>query len=357
MKESEDKQISKIKWIGVFYAWLQTFLLLCRNTIVKKLKLDAGDVLLLTGGHQVFFALLIALIKGVPLWIWEVDKDRNIKNIRLLLGTFAICSGVMVVSELVAVSYIPLGDAMTIILSSVIPTMVFSSIFLKERLRLYKILCAVIVTCGIILVARPPFLFKHVKGATSIKDDHFNSTRRNESSEMDSSKSQYYYFGFCMAIICMISMGIVRVTLRSLMLNSTTCYFELYWLYKGLGSFVIALILPLIGGNQQILQSSTVLIQIKYGLWEWISLYVATFMTILNDYFMFKALSKISSMVFGFVRTSDIIIAYLMQIAFFDTELSITCIIGSCCVLIACIGILFEETFTDLLHPSVKYIF
>ena len=141
------------------------------------------------------------------------------------------------------------------------------------------------------------------------------------------------------------------------MLNSTTCYFELYWLYKGLGSFVIALILPLIGGNQQILQSSTVLIQIKYGLWEWISLYVATFMTILNDYFMFKALSKISSMVFGFVRTSDIIIAYLMQIAFFDTELSITCIIGSCCVLIACIGILFEEKFTDLLHPSVKYIF
>ena len=102
MKEPEDKQIRKIKWIGVFHASLQTFLLLCRNTIVKKLKLDAGDVLLLTGGHQVFSALLIALMKGAPLWIWEVDKDRNIRNIRLLLGTFAICSGVMVVSELVA---------------------------------------------------------------------------------------------------------------------------------------------------------------------------------------------------------------------------------------------------------------
>ena len=357
MKESEEKQISTIKWIGVFYAWLQTFLLLCRNTIVKKLKLDAGDVLLLTGGYQVFLALLIALMKGASLWIWEVDKDRNIRNIRLLLGAFAIFSGVMVVTELVAVSYIPLGDAMTIILSSVLPTMVFSSIFLKERLRLYKILCAVIVIFGIILVARPPFLFKHVKEATSIKDDHFNSTLRNDSAEMGSSNSQYYYFGFCMAVICMISMGIVRVILRSLMLNSTTCHFELYWLYKGFGSFVIALIIPLMGGNQQIIQSSTGLIQIKYGFWEWISLHVATFMTILNDYFMLKALSKISSMVFGFVRTSDIIIAYLMQIAFFDTEINITCIIGSCCVWIACIGILFEEKFTDLLHPGLKYIF
>ena len=58
-----------------------------------------------------------------------------------------------------AVSSIPVGDAETLIYSNPLFAMIFSSIFLGSRLRLYKTFLGTILISGIILVVRPPFLF------------------------------------------------------------------------------------------------------------------------------------------------------------------------------------------------------
>ena len=58
-----------------------------------------------------------------------------------------------------AVSAIPIGDALTLIYSNPLFAMIFSSIFLGSRLRLYKTFLGTILISGIILVVRPPFLF------------------------------------------------------------------------------------------------------------------------------------------------------------------------------------------------------
>ena len=54
-----------------------------------------------------------------------------------------------------------LGDAMTIIYTAPIFTMVFSLIFLRIRQGIWKIFFALILMIGVILVIRPPFLFPH----------------------------------------------------------------------------------------------------------------------------------------------------------------------------------------------------
>ena len=66
-----------------------------------------------------------------------------------------------------AVLYCPLGDAMTVIYSGPIFTMLFSYLFLRIRQGLWKIFFALILLVGVILVIRPPFMFPMFHGNNS----------------------------------------------------------------------------------------------------------------------------------------------------------------------------------------------
>ena len=93
------------------------------------------------------------------LWIFNVDPGQNIhllRGILLFQGVFAACC---ILSDFHCVSNMPLGDASAIILSAPLPSMVLSAIFLGTRLRLYKVICGVLLYSGVLLVIRPPFIF------------------------------------------------------------------------------------------------------------------------------------------------------------------------------------------------------
>lgn len=66
-----------------------------------------------------------------------------------------------------AVLYCPLGDAMTVIYSGPLFTMLFSYLFLRIRQGLWKIFFALILLVGVILVIRPPFMFPMFHGNNS----------------------------------------------------------------------------------------------------------------------------------------------------------------------------------------------
>ena len=94
------------------------------------------------------------------LWIYDVDPGQNICVLRLLLPINGIFGGVCILNDFYSVSSMPLGDASAIILSAPLPSMVLSAIFLGTRLRGFKILCGALLYGGVLLVIRPPFLFK-----------------------------------------------------------------------------------------------------------------------------------------------------------------------------------------------------
>ena len=94
------------------------------------------------------------------LWIYNVDPGHNISLLRLLLPLNGIFGGMCILSDFYSVSSMPLGDASAIILSAPLPSMVLSAIFLGTRLRGFKILCGALLYGGVLLVIRPPFLFK-----------------------------------------------------------------------------------------------------------------------------------------------------------------------------------------------------
>ena len=73
-----------------------------------------------------------------------------------------------------AVTAIPIGDALTVVYSNPIFTMIFSAIFLGNRLRLYKITLGLVLSLGIVLVVKPPFLFPDIVNHTFNNSSNIN---------------------------------------------------------------------------------------------------------------------------------------------------------------------------------------
>ncbi|KAJ8051001.1 Solute carrier family 35 member G1 [Holothuria leucospilota] len=59
-----------------------------------------------------------------------------------------------------SLSYLPVGDSVTVMYTAAIQVGFFSRIILKEPLRLFDVLFALLALAGVIFIARPPFLFR-----------------------------------------------------------------------------------------------------------------------------------------------------------------------------------------------------
>ena len=152
-EELEKRWTSKL--IGVLFSLFSALALLSINTIVQKMNLHFDDVLFVRAVLQTSVGLILIKMKGEPVWVTEVDQGKDINKIRITLIAMALSGAIFNSTDMIAIYIMPLGDAMTIIMSSSLPTMVLAAIFQKERLRLYKLICAILVITGIVLVIRP----------------------------------------------------------------------------------------------------------------------------------------------------------------------------------------------------------
>ena len=86
-------------------------------------------------------------------------KFNQNRKVFILLIFQGLCNGIGMLGEFICVSLMPLGDASALIVSTPVPSMILSRIFLGHRLRLYKIICGLMVYLGILFVIQPPFIF------------------------------------------------------------------------------------------------------------------------------------------------------------------------------------------------------
>lgn len=99
----------------------------------------------------------------------------KINKIRTMLILQGIFNAIYILGGYVAILRMPLGDAMTVVFSTPLPTIFFARIFVGQRLRVYKFMCALLLVIGLILILRPPFLFGI---------DHFSQIK-NETSNIN----------------------------------------------------------------------------------------------------------------------------------------------------------------------------
>ena len=131
-------------FIGTALCFIAAFLQLANNTVIKKMELHVQDALIIHALIQTTVCLVILRKNGTSLWIWESDDGKNVQKLRIMFILAAMLLSVAMSGSLGAVSFMPIGDAMTIILCSAVPTVVLAAIFCAERLRVFKIICTLL---------------------------------------------------------------------------------------------------------------------------------------------------------------------------------------------------------------------
>jgi drug/metabolite transporter (DMT)-like permease len=152
----------KSKLLGGLLAFLSSLLFTAIGVIVQQLSLNCSDVMF------VRFSLQIILVSSIVKYQCLSKDDLKLENenhkersVRLLIFQ-GLCNGICLMGEIICVTLIPIGDATSIIMSSPLPAMILSRIFLGHRLRLYKMVCGTMLYLGVVFVVQPPFIFNHL---------------------------------------------------------------------------------------------------------------------------------------------------------------------------------------------------
>ena len=279
---------------------------------------------------------------------------QNINKIRFLFLFVTLLCGVVSISDLIAVTYMPIGDAMTIILCGAVSTAMLAAIFLNERFRLWKLACSLLVVSGIIMVIRPPFIF----GNDTDVDIFRNVTEAKNNTSSYTHKSyakDYYYIGALAAFTFMLSDAISRIIMKILLQNKSTKSSALFLFYHGFLCIGISLIMPVIDSDQPILFSAESVGQYDYS--EWICLFIFAIIGVATFYTRWKALQLVGPVILGFIRTSEIVISYATEVVIFDTLPCLSSMFGAISIMVACIGILLENISLKYLPTKIQTMF
>lgn len=111
-----------------------------------------------------------------------------------------------------AVLYIPLGDAMTLIYAGPIFTMTFAFLFLRIRQGPWKIFFALVLVLGVILVVRPPFIFPNDNLCNDTNGNH-TVKRVFYSEKNDFKKDNHFWIGVALALGAACIGGLINVSI------------------------------------------------------------------------------------------------------------------------------------------------
>ena len=255
-------------------------------------------------------------------WIYTVDKGKNIYVIRLFLILQGLFGGLNNLGAFLAVTLMPIGDAHALIFSAPLPTMILSKLIFGTRLKLYKFLCGISVFMGIVCIAKPSFLFENQESLlneTLINVDDYES----DFLENNGVYNKTYIYGIAAALLASVSRGCQATTINYLHRNKSTKPANLIGLYSGLGGLIIPLI-ALLFNREQFIDFNRNINAIKESGLICIGIFSA-----LGTFMLIKSIELIGSILESFCRTSDIIIAYLIQVILFHEEINLLSLLGS----------------------------
>ena len=334
----------RTKIAGACLSLLTGLLWMGSNIVFKKMKIDFSDLMFMRAIFQTGIFLFIIKMKGRPVWVYSVDETNNLHMIRILQVSQGIVSGVLLISYLLAVSLMNIGDAMAIYFSSFLPTMILSRIFLKEKIGLYKILCASMILTGIILVLKPSLIIYDVG-----KNQEWTTTSRSTSNNLENNTvlsmtqevCEKYHIAEISAITSMLSLSILSIITTFLYKNSSTNSTEQSVLYSGIGILFLSLVTAFLGGNQRILFAAKY--TKPYNTLEWMVLVMIAIASVVMVFMRFFALKLIGATIENFIFTSEIVFGYEAQVVFFGAIPDNMSIVGSLCITLSCLIIPIEE--------------
>ncbi|XP_061490336.1 solute carrier family 35 member G1 [Rhineura floridana] len=156
--------------LGLFYTVLSAFLFSVASLFLKKIE-DVHSV------EVSAFRCIFQMAFVLPGLIYYKTGFLGPKGKRLFLFFRGLLGSGAMILLYYAFQVMPLADATVITFSSPVFTSLFAWIFLKEKYSLWDLLFTLFTITGVVLIARPPFLFgSKVAGIEGNYTDHLKGT-------------------------------------------------------------------------------------------------------------------------------------------------------------------------------------
>ena len=264
-----------------------------------------------------------------------------------------VVGALMVMFGFCCVIFLPLGDALTLLFSAPLSTMILAAIFLGHRLRMFKVIFGILLLIGTVLVIQPEFLFpqsdKGTKHLSRWLFPFMPKLFREGSKKMLEDQKQKYYIGVALALGSAIADGFVNVAIN--FCQGVESLVLLWW--TGISGFFISIIAYSFDPNARMFGSLVNEITST----EWIAYFMIAFSGIMAYYCMTKSLQMIDPTVVAFIRSLEIILAYIVQFSVIGDEPNVLSLIGAGLVLICVSAMTVQECLVSFVPEKYKFLF
>lgn len=330
--------------IGSIVAFLSGLIFTLNNFLVKATRADFGEVLAVRCLIQIPLMGTIAILNGNSFLPTTWRK-------RIMLCVIAILGGFTMLTTFACVRFMPVADAITLIFTNPFFTMLFAAVFLGHRLSVLKITSAMGLLAGIVLVAKPSFIFNNqltpsqnhsspTYDTSDLRAEYSNkhyllySLRTPVPSSID--RDDYYFIGALIAlsnaVICAANQILIAKVGKDV---STTI--QLF--YIAIAAMVIAGLCTFIDEKDRFFTTNIT----QITAYEWGICVAVACVGIFGFWLFLKSLLFISPTIVSTLRTSEIVLAFIAQIAITNTVPAAIDVLGAMFIFVAAVILTIEN--------------
>lgn len=304
----ESDQPKRCPGLGLLYAFLSTVFF---STIALLVKTIEGLHAIEISAIRCFFQMLFV----VPLLIYHKTGFLGPRDKRIYLVLRGFVGSNAMIMLFYAVQQMPLADATVIMFSNPVFTSLLAWIFLKERCTIWDCVFTVFTLTGVILIARPPFLFgKHLGGIEGNYTNHIKGT--------------------VAAFAGAIGAAFTFVVLRKI--GKSVHYYLSVWYYAVIGLLQCIIAVSVLG-EWKIPDC---------GRDRWLLMLIAV-LGIAGQSFLTKALQIEKAGPVALLRTVDVVLAFIFQFIFFNRSPTWWSLGGALCVVASTSGIALRKWYSS----------
>ncbi|KAI4889160.1 hypothetical protein NFI96_022742, partial [Prochilodus magdalenae] len=287
--------------LGLFYSLLASVFFSVAALLVKKIEgIHAVEI----SAIRCFFQMLFVM----PAMIYYKTGFIGPRGMRVYLFLRGFLGSNAMILLYYAVLQMPLADATVIMFSNPVFTALLAWIFLKERCTIWDVIFTVFTLTGVILIARPPFLFgAELSGIEGEYTNHIKGT----------------VAAFSGAIGAACTMVILRK------MGKNVHYYLSVWYYAMLGFIECVIVLFII--DEWAIPSCG---------WDRWALMAIGVLGVAGQTFLTKALQIEKAGPVALMRTIDVVLAFVLQFLFLNRKPSWLSVGGALC-------------FTDVEHLKI----
>jgi len=355
--------------VGLVLATISGVLFTVNNFLFQYFNLNLTDMFLARSGLQTAVLGLILLFTGCTEFLARTPLDW------FLVTAQSITSGARVGLTFACLELLPIGDALTIIFSEPLWTLVLSKMFLRTRVGWWKIIFSLFLITGVVLCTQPPVIFSsnthhhhrhhghHHDQQNDVQEELYLAEDTNstvtftedlktsgiltnetgiatdiaESAIMTYDDGNGYFIGVLLALGAAISGSASNVMVAKVEEVSTTSLCT----YSGLGGIILALIYGTMFDTEDVILTNINMISAH----EWLILLLLGGMGLVGFFALTRSLQLIPPTTVAVVRAMEIVLAYGVQAAVLGEIPDTLALVGSSFVIFSVVAFAAEDLF------------